>query len=258
MTTVPNPNPKTFGYFFQDTTKDPFGTLATAAKRIAYQKIYAHFNIDDDKGIVPKTSAILTEITHPIGGIVFFLQTEDGHQLRIVHRLRKYQLCASVTTSSARREFAYLGEARQGWCQLIQLTVNMFNVTNSFLVLPSPGHIATLEAEMAREYVLVLTADGGVTEKLGARQSCFVPFEMMPLLFGKNLSPCQTFSFVYPWLELQGMLEACKQLADFFRISNTKHPTLTGDMPGTRLSAPGSLYQPKVDLELYTERMVLH
>ena len=29
-------------------------------------------------------------------------------------------------------------------------------------------------------------------------------------------------------------------------------------MPGTGLSAPGTLFQPEVDLELYMERMVLH
>ena len=80
----------------------------------------------------------------------------------------------------------------------------------------------------------------------------------MPLLLGKNLSPGQTISLVYPWLELHGLLEACKSLADFVRVSNTKHSTLTGDMPGTSISAPGSLYQPKVDLELYMEYMVLH
>ena len=41
-------------------------------------------------------------------------------------------------------------------------------------------------------------------------------------------------------------------------MSNTRHATLTGEIPGTGLSAPGSLYHPEVDLELYMERMVLH
>ena len=187
-------NPKTFADLFQDATKDPFGTLTTAAKRAAYQRMYTHFNINDDKGIVPEASSILTEVTHlfeaePIRGITFFLQTEHVHPLRIAHGLRKYQPRASVTTSNARRESAYLREARQGWCQLIQLAVNMFNITDLFLVLSPPGHIATLIANMAREYVPVLTAEDGVTEKPGARQSCFVLFEMMPLLLGKNLSP---------------------------------------------------------------------
>ena len=132
-------NPKTFADLFQDATKDPFGTLATAAKRAAYQKPYAHFNVDDDKGIVPEASATLTKITHlfeaepSIEGIAFFLQTEDGHRLQIAHGLRTYQPHASMTTSNARLEFAYLREARQGWCQIIQLAANMFNVTDSFL-----------------------------------------------------------------------------------------------------------------------------
>ena len=65
----------------------------------------------------------------------------------------------------------------------------MFNITDLLLVLPPPGHIATLERDMTREYVPVLTADNGVSEMLGAHQSYFVPFEMMPLLLGKNLSP---------------------------------------------------------------------
>ena len=196
-------HPKTFGGLFQDTTKDPFGTLLTAAKRAAYEKIYAHFNVKDDNGIVREASLVLTKITHlfeaePIGVIVFFLQTDNGHRLRIAHGLRKYQSRASMTTSNARCEFAYLGEARQGGCQLIQLAVNMFNVTDPFLVLPPPGHTATQEADMAREYVLVLTADDGVTKKIGAHQSCFVPFKMMPLLLGKTLSSHQSFSLIYP------------------------------------------------------------
>ena len=88
-------NPKTFADLFQDVTTDPFGTLTTAAKRTRYEKTYAHFNGWDDNGIVPEASSILTEIRHlfeakPIEGIVFFLQTDNGHRLRIAHRLRKY------------------------------------------------------------------------------------------------------------------------------------------------------------------------
>ena len=98
-------HPKNFGDLIQDATKDPFDTLAAAAKRAAYDKIYAHFNVDDDNGIVPEASSILTEITHlfeagPIRGIALFLQTDDGHWLRIAHGLRKYQPRASVTTSN--------------------------------------------------------------------------------------------------------------------------------------------------------------
>ena len=55
------------------------------------------------------------------------------------------------------------------------------------------------------------------------------------------------------------MLEACKPLADFVCVSNTKYSTLTvNEMPGTGLLASGALYQPEVDLELYIEWMVLH
>ena len=96
-------------------------------------------------------------------------------------------------------------------------------------------------------------------EMLLARQSCFVPFEMMPPLLGQDLSPRQAFTLVYPWLESQGLLEACKLLAGFVRASNTKLSMLTGnEMPGTGLLAQGTLFKPEVDLELYSERTVLH
>ena len=113
MTAVANPT--TFADLFQDTPKDTFGMLAAADKRAAYEKIYAHFDVNDDNGIVPGAVLILTEITHlfeaePIGGIVFFLQTDKGHRLKIVHGLRKYQSGTSVTTSNARHEFACFGE----------------------------------------------------------------------------------------------------------------------------------------------------
>ena len=84
------------------------------------------------------------------------------------------------------REFAYLGEARQGRCQIIQLAANMFNVMDTFEVLPPQGPIATLEAYSAKEYIPGLITDNGVTKMLAARHLCFVPFETMPLLFGKN------------------------------------------------------------------------
>ena len=61
----------------------------------------------------------------------------------------------------------------------------MFNATDTFLVLPLPGHIATLEADLAKENIPALTADNGVTEMLAARQSFLGRFEMMPLQLGK-------------------------------------------------------------------------
>ena len=135
----------------------------------------------------------------------------------------------------------------------------MFNVTDTFKVLLPPRHKATLEVDPTLEYISALITEDGVTEMLSARQLCFVPFEMMPLLLGNGLSPRQAFTLIYPWLYSQGLLEACKLLADFVRVSNTKHATLIGnEMPGTGLSAPSRLFQPEVDLELYMERMVLH
>ena len=110
-------HPVTFADLFQDATKDPFGTLTAAAKCAAYEKIYAHFNVDSDNGIMAEAVSILMEITHlfevePIGGIVFFLQTDRGHQLKIAHGLRKYQPRASVSMSNAGRKFAYLREVQ--------------------------------------------------------------------------------------------------------------------------------------------------
>ena len=71
---------------------------------------------------------------------------------------------------NALREFAYLREAQEGCCQLIQLTANIFNVTNTFLVLPPPGHIATPKADPAKEYIPALTADDG-----GNQNACGTP-----------------------------------------------------------------------------------
>ena len=138
---------------------------------------------------MPEAASILEEITllfeaEPIGRIASFLQTNNGHQLKIAHGLCQYKLQAFVSTSDARHEFAYLGETRQGRCQLIQFAANMFNVTDKFKVLPPPGHIVTLEADRAKEYIPVLIKDNGVNQKLAACQSCFVLFEMMPLSLG--------------------------------------------------------------------------
>ena len=143
----------------------------------------------------------MKEVTHlfaakPIGGIGFFLHTVDRYKLKIVHGPRKYQPRASVSTSYARREFAYLGDARQGRCQLIHPTFEMFNRIDRFKVLPPQGHVATLEANSVLTYIPVLTNNDRVMEMVQVRNTCFVLFEMMWLVLGKDLSPHMTFSLV--------------------------------------------------------------
>ena len=64
---------------------------------------------------------------------------------------------------------------------------------------------------------------------------------------------------MYPWLASQGLLKACKPIADFLRVSNTNHTALVGnEMSGSGLPAPGMLFYTNMDLELYMERMVLY
>ena len=55
-------NLRTFADLSKDANKDPFGTLATAAKRAAYEKLYAHFNVDSDNGTVPEAVLIFTAL----------------------------------------------------------------------------------------------------------------------------------------------------------------------------------------------------
>ena len=71
-------NPATFADLFQEATKDPFCTLSSTAKLTAYEKIFVHFNVDSDTGVVPEVASILKETTHlfeaePIGSIAYFL-----------------------------------------------------------------------------------------------------------------------------------------------------------------------------------------
>ena len=91
--------------------------------------------------------------------------------------------------------------------------------------------------------------------KLQSCHTCFVPLKMMPLLLGKDLSPCVAFSWVYPWLEAHGLLETCKPLADFMRTSNA---FTNNEVPGSGVALPGMLFKQDIDLELYMDRMALH
>ena len=154
-------NPKTFMDLSQDTAKDPFGTLTTAAKQKAYEKIYVHFNTDHTKGALPEPAEILAEVTHifqaePIGRIAFFLNTADGYKLKTAHGLRKYQSRALPVTTYARQELAYLGAARQGRSPLSHRTLNMFNLIDSFKVLLPQRHKATMLLYLEEKDDLVL------------------------------------------------------------------------------------------------------
>ena len=88
-------------------------------------------------------------------------------------------------------------------------------------------------------------------EILQACNTCFVLFEMMPLLLGKDLlSPHKVFSLVYLWLESQDLFEACKPLADFVRVPNTYDTLMAGNViPGSGMLVPGMLFQQEIHLE---------
>jgi hypothetical protein len=78
-------------------------------------------------------------------------------------------------------------------------------------------HMALLESEPLKHMVGPFEADEANVHTIRTRSAMFVPYELVDLLLGKDLTAREAYMTVYPVLEDNGMLDLCLPLWNSYK-----------------------------------------
>eukprot|EP00536_Pseudo-nitzschia_multiseries_P017797 jgi/Psemu1/52575/gm1.52575_g len=215
--------------FFQG--RGPFGE-APAIHDI-YPVIYTLFTEADGDWLLPLLLDVFNA-QQAIGGLGIFQEDAAGlDRLRVIHGLRRYP--GNITQPSANQgsSFGYIDDVEGQEGELVQ---------------------AAISQHPDRDYIPAIPEGTAHTEMLQAHKVCFLPFEFVPLVLCRGLTPKQAFQVLQPHIHQQGLGDICKPLLDTLRAVGTQPTTLLGAI---RLLEPCPSFQAEASLRAYMKKNVL-
>ncbi|VEU39857.1 unnamed protein product, partial [Pseudo-nitzschia multistriata] len=264
MGSTADPRPLRYTDLFIDPQANPFGNDPQIRKN-AYRGIYQRFSA----GPAPLTAAgLLDHVLNlfeakAVGGIgIFVNDTTLLPQLRVIHGIRKYPGSLMEHSSNANKAFGYLDDVVSGRGELVQVTANMFALTNEVRVHPEAQHQLELESNPDLQFTGPLTNEANPqAEKLRCRHTFFIPFKLMPHVLGKKLTPRAAYFIIQPWLAAADLRDVAEPLLTALRIGSTQVLSSTpggGAICEIAATEPGPLFRAEANLTLYMEEKVLH
>ncbi|VEU43031.1 unnamed protein product, partial [Pseudo-nitzschia multistriata] len=264
MESTAEPSPTCYMDLFQDPAANPFGT-DPAIRRSAYARIYQKFA--SGPGPLPPdvlyTHTLNLFEAEAIGGISIFVNDANGiPRLCVIHGIRKYPGCLLAASPNANKTFGFLDDVVSGRGELVRVTTSMFALTSAIRVLPIAGHCLALEADANLQYVGPHDPGDPNTEEVVCRHTFFLPFELVPLVLGKDQNPREAFCILHPWLQSRGWDAEAKPLVDALRVAGTQARANTPANPRpiceTAANEPGPLFRAEAKLTIYMDKKVLH
>eukprot|EP00536_Pseudo-nitzschia_multiseries_P002783 jgi/Psemu1/6302/gm1.6302_g len=177
-----------------------------------------------------------------VGTLGIFVADSLGQScLRLVHGLRNPNKAKAI---------GYLDDIEGNAGELVQVNTGTLSKTPASRVLSLGHHIAELDAHHKLSHLISVVLEGAAyLEMISAHKAFFVPFELVPLLLGKGLSPRQATGSLYQHLNHHGLVVTCTPLFDTLRVAGTSptpacNPTLT---------KPGPSFQSEPGLTMYTK-----
>jgi hypothetical protein len=86
----------------------------------------------------------------------------------------------------------------------------------------SDRHHTLLIGEPTNDMVGPFEAEDANVHTIRSRCVMFIPFELVALLLGKDLTAREAYLVVYPLLEDNDLLEACRPLIEFLQVASTQ------------------------------------
>eukprot|EP00536_Pseudo-nitzschia_multiseries_P019463 jgi/Psemu1/60821/gm1.60821_g len=86
-------------------------------------------------------------------------------------------------------------------------------------------------------------------------KACFIPFQLVPLLLGKGLSPVHALNIIYPYLDTLNLALTCAPLLNTLRAAGTDPTIVDG---GVHFATPGTPFRGEPGLTLYMQNQVLY
>ena len=250
-----NAHPQTYKAAFSNAT-NPFGDGADRVGPL--QRIYHAWR----SAAGPPNEADLLELTlnnfddMNIGAIGVFVKDTDGDlRLRLIHGLKKYPGDIRTNSPLVNQVFGYLDDVDEGVAEVVAFDTDVLALTGEVNVCTVAHHKAVLVADATIEIVTARADGDPQTDTIKARKSAFIPFDMVPLVIEKNLSPRQAFLVLHPYMEAAGTLAVSTPLVDFLRVAGTFHTGGAGPLNGH--DEPGKNTRIAKGLTRYMKKKVL-
>jgi hypothetical protein len=208
---------------YSDPRENPFGQGETRKPAIQH---YIHEWRSDANPMdtATLTIAVVDQFTdHAVGGICIFVNDGDGNpKLEVLLGLRKYtRNPGSPTSLLFNQVFAYLNDVEEGTGSLIGFDNSMLDMTDEVNVYALDHHKSKLIGDESIELFPTIADGAAQCETVKTRKAMYIPYELVPYVLEKNLSPRQAFMVLHPVMEAAGLLTACKPLVDYLRVAGT-------------------------------------
>eukprot|EP00536_Pseudo-nitzschia_multiseries_P019194 jgi/Psemu1/59418/gm1.59418_g len=223
------------------------------ARHDVYQAIYTLFTEADGERLLPLLLDIIN--AQAIGGLGIFQEDAAGvDRLRVIHGLRRYPGTITQPSANRGRAFGYIDDVEGQEGELVQVDAALLSRAAASRVYLLAHHEATISQHPDRDYIPAIPEGTAHTEMLQAHKVCFLPFELVPLVLCRGLTPKQAFQVLQPHIHQQGLGDICKPLLDTLRAVGTQPTTLLGAI---RLLEPGPSFRAEANLRAYMKKNVL-
>eukprot|EP00536_Pseudo-nitzschia_multiseries_P002439 jgi/Psemu1/5551/gm1.5551_g len=232
-----------YAEYFQ-ATASPFG--GSAKRNEAYNTIFGYFSHASTPQPLLEQLLNLFE-AQAVGALRIFVIDARGEPcLRLVNGIRKYPgpLAQPSPNKDKDKSFGYLDDIEGKAGELVLADTDMLSQTTASRVLSLEHHMAALVPEGT-----------GHSELIRAHKAFFIPFDLVPFLLGKGLSPCQAMEILHPKLNHGGLVGTCAPLFDTLRVAGTAHTVPTGN---PMLLQPGPPFQIEPCLTNYMKHKVMY
>eukprot|EP00536_Pseudo-nitzschia_multiseries_P019010 jgi/Psemu1/58485/gm1.58485_g len=168
----------------------PFGEAP--ARHDVYQAIYTLFTEAEGDRLLPLLLDIFN--AQAIGGLGIFQEDAAGvDRLRVIHGLRRYPGTITQPSANRGRAFGYIDDVEGQEGELVQVDAALLSRATASRVYLMAHHEATISQHPHRDYIPAIPEGTAHTEMLQAHKVCFLPFEFVPLVLCRGLTPKQAF-----------------------------------------------------------------
>eukprot|EP00536_Pseudo-nitzschia_multiseries_P008623 jgi/Psemu1/20902/gm1.20902_g len=190
-----------------------------------------------------------------IGGLGIFQEDAAGvDRLRVIHGLRRYPGTITQPSANRGRAFGYIDDVEGQEVELVRVDAALLSRAAASRVYLLAHHEANVSQHPAQNYIPAIPEGTAHTEMLQAHKVCFLPFEFIPLVLCRGLTPKQAFQVLQPHIHQQGLGDICKPLLDTLRAVGTQPTTLLGAI---RLLEPGPAFRAEANLRAYMKKHAL-
>jgi hypothetical protein len=225
----------TFADRYGDPAANPLGQSGEDICE-AYRVIFAEYRSESAPLKVGELEEeILTDFISPIGAIGVMVAADGaktGH-LKILHGFARYPGQAGKPNPDRKTNFCYEGEVEGTDAYTIAFDRDQLGLT-AYVNVPQmlDRHMALLESEPSKPMVGPFEADEANVHTIRTRSAMFVPYDLVDLLLGKDLTAREAYMTVYPVLEDNGMLDLCLPFVEFLQVASTQ-PSNSNTRPFT-------------------------